>query len=83
MAVSPLPRTLAELKAVVSRERRRVDRRVGLSDRRLFQFDRRIGERRSRCDDYPTIDDEMIIEITIEEVEPDFEDMTRIFATPG
>jgi hypothetical protein len=85
MTLDPMPRTLAELKAAVSRERREVDRRIGKPDTRVFQYDRRIGQRRSvRGDDYPAIEDDMIIEITMDassddSEDVDFADMTRIF----
>src|SRR5262245_12803642 len=89
MNLDPMPRNVAELKLAVSRERRRTDRRVGKPDTRVFQFERRIGQRRAvrGGDDYPVIDDDMILEITVEPAsaedldDPAFEDMTRIFGT--
>jgi hypothetical protein len=89
MNLDPMPRTVAELKLAVSRERRRTDRRVGKPDTRVFQFERRIGQRRAprAGEDYPAIDEDMILEITVEPAGPDeldgpeFEDMTRIFGT--
>ena len=81
MILAPMPRSLAELKVALSRDRRRDDRRIGMPDVRVFQFERRIGERRAGKDDYPSVEDEMIIEISVEDDgEPgDFADITRIF----
>jgi hypothetical protein len=88
MMLDPMPATVQELKVAVSRERRKTDRRIGKPDTRVFQFERRIGQRRlMRPDgtDYAAIDDDMIVEIVVE-AEPvadepiDFDDMTRIFA---
>jgi hypothetical protein len=83
LTLDPMPRTVAELKAAITRERRENDRRIGKPDSRVFQYERRVGQRRSaRGDDYPLIDDDMIIEITIDgsdDLELEFEDMTRIF----
>jgi len=77
-----LPESVAELKALVSRERRHLDRRIGKSDGRVFQYERRVGERRSSRDEYPIVDEEMIIEVLLDtsarEGEVDFEDVTRI-----
>ena len=47
-------------------ERRRVDRRIGKSDSRVFRYERRVGERRTPRDQIRPIDDDMIIEVTIE-----------------
>jgi len=81
--IVPLPATMAELRVVVSRERRNTDRRVGKADSRVFVYERRVGDRRSVRGDYPQIDDDMIIEVTIEAasddaVEVDFDDLTQI-----
>lgn len=66
--LEPLPPTIAELKKVVSRERRELDRRVGKADTRVFVYERRVGDRRmGREGAPPEIDDDMIIEITIDE----------------
>jgi hypothetical protein len=78
----PLPPTLQALRDVISRERRRVDRRFGKPDTRVFQYERRVGERRS-VREYPAVDDDMIIEVTIEldnqrVLETDFDDLTQI-----
>ncbi len=67
MALEPLPETVAELKRVLNRERRQDDRRFGKTDTRVFQYDRRVGQRRADRDEVGTIDDDMIIEITIED----------------
>lgn len=77
MQLDPQPATIAELKAVLRRDRRATDRRTGKPDTRVFQWERRVGQRRAgRADDAPLIDDDMIIEITVEE--ESFEDQTRI-----
>jgi len=91
MALDPLPPTIAEIKAVLRRDRRGEDRRIGKVDSRVFQWERRVGQRRAgRLDEHAAIDDDMIIEITVEDdlgpVRPmqvahgevDFEDLTRI-----
>lgn len=82
--LDPVPPTIAELKIALDRERRQTDRRAGKPDTRVFQYERRIGQRRSTRDDYPLVDDDMIVEITIEADLADaddvaVEDMTRIF----
>jgi hypothetical protein len=85
LALEPVPPTLAELRVALSRERRRTDRRSGRPDTRVFRYERRVGERRSSGrDDYPLVDDDMIIEIEMEAGEPpiDFEDVTRIRELP-
>jgi hypothetical protein len=79
--LDPMPDTISGLREAVSRERRRKDRRVGKSDTRVFVYERRVGERRSAREDYPVIDDDMIIEVTIEPGGgEDFEDLTQIRA---
>ncbi|KAB2894099.1 MAG: hypothetical protein F9K40_16760 [Kofleriaceae bacterium] len=78
MQLDPQPQTIAELKAILRRDRRSADRRAGKPDTRVFQWERRVGDRRlGRLDECPSIDDDMIIEITVEE-ETSFEDQTRI-----
>ncbi len=68
MALDPLPPTVAELKVALTRERRAVDRRVGRADTRVFQYERRAGQRRAgRGGDDELIDDDMIIEIWVED----------------
>src|SRR5215470_11549044 len=51
LVLDPLPTTIPALKAAVSRERRRVDRRIGKADTRVFRYERRVGERRATRDD--------------------------------
>jgi len=93
MTLDPMPKNVHELKLAVSRERRRTDRRIGKADTRVFQFERRIGQRRATRAggpaDYAAIEDDMIVEIVVEtapeapETSDDlveFDDMTRIFA---
>lgn len=68
MALDPLPATITELKTALTRERRGVDRRLGRADTRVFQYERRIGQRRSvRGEEWALIEDDMIIEIWIED----------------
>ena len=77
--LAPLPNTLLELRALISRERRQIDRRIGKSDSRVFQYERRVGERRASRTEYPVIDDDMIIEVMLDEsVDVQFEDLTQI-----
>jgi hypothetical protein len=77
--LAPMPGTLFELKALISRERRAVDRRIGKPDTRVFQYERRVGERRASRAEYAAIDDDMIIEVTVDQaVDVDFEDLTQI-----
>jgi hypothetical protein len=84
LAMNPMPATIAELRAAVSRERRNNDRRFGKADSRVFRYERRVGERRSERDDGSPIDDEMIIEVSLDAeliMEPEpvgFEDLTSI-----
>lgn len=82
MNISPLPPNLALLKDAVSRERRKLDRRKGKVDSRVFRYERRVGERRVVRLEYPAVDDDMIIEVMIEEdlpLEASFEaDLTQI-----
>jgi hypothetical protein len=85
LSLSPLPATLADLKDAVSRERRCDDRRSGRPDARVFQYERRAGQRRSgRLDEYPLVDDDMIIEVIIDEsIDIEFDDPTRIHQLAG
>ena len=79
--LDPLPATLAELKLLVSRERRAQDRRLGRKpDTRVFQYERRVGERRSSREEYPTVEDDMIIEVILDanSGDVDFDDATQI-----
>lgn len=45
-SLTPLPETLEEFRDRLSRNRRACDRRIGRPDRRVFQIDRRLVERR-------------------------------------
>jgi hypothetical protein len=81
--LDPMPRTIALLKEAVSRERRKRDRRWGKADTRVFVYERRVGERRSgRDQDLPPVDDDMIIEVSIdleaEAAGESFDDITAI-----
>jgi hypothetical protein len=80
--LAPMPATMAELRLAVSRERRRTDRRWGKPDTRVFRYERRVGERRTSRDDFPPIEDEMIIEVALDDRPTDegmeFEDLTSI-----
>ena len=78
--LDPMPKTIAALKDAVSRERRKRDRRIGKADTRVFVYERRVGERRSLREDFPLVDDDMIIEVIVEPetAGDDFEDLTQI-----
>ena len=76
LALSPMPASIAGLRAAISRERRMKDRRLGKPDTRVFKYERRVGERRMGREDVPLVDDDMIIEITIDPT--DDADVTRI-----
>jgi len=81
LTLTPMPATIKQLKEIVSRERRRTDRRFGKADTRVFRYERRVGQRRSSRDQLLSIDDDMIIEVTIEpEVDAgmEFDDITAI-----
>jgi hypothetical protein len=79
LAMDPIPKTIAALREAVSRERRKKDRRFGKPDSRVFRYERRVGERRSPREELAPIDDDMIIEVTIEVDAEDFEqDLTQI-----
>ena len=81
MALEPMPTTITGLKLAVSRERRRNDRRIGKADTRVFRYERRVGERRTVERDVALIDDDMIIEVTVDNDDnagTDFDDLTQI-----
>ena len=81
LTLTPMPATIKQLKEIVSRERRRTDRRFGKADTRVFRYERRVGQRRSSRDQLLSIDDDMIIEVTVEpEVDAgmEFDDITAI-----
>ncbi|MGE0866946.1 MAG: hypothetical protein AB7P03_00175 [Kofleriaceae bacterium] len=67
LTMTPVPETIEEMMLAVSRERRRVDRRSGKPDTRVFRYERRVGERRMPRDVVRPIDDDMIIEISIDD----------------
>jgi hypothetical protein len=80
-SLAPMPKTIAALKEAVSRERRQRDRRWGKPDGRVFVYERRVGERRSGREDLPAVDDDMIIEVSVDndaEPMPSYEDITQI-----
>jgi hypothetical protein len=79
--LDPMPLSLEGIKIAVSRERRRRDRRIGKTDTRVFRYERRVGDRRTGRDGDPMVDDDMIIEITIDESaidDPCDADLTQI-----
>lgn len=80
LTLNPMPNTIADLRIAVSRERRRLDRRIGKPDSRVFRYERRVGERRSEREEFAPIDDDMIIEVSLSmDPEPvEFEDLTTI-----
>ena len=77
--LDPMPQSIAEMRDILSRERRRNDRRLGKPDTRVFRYERRVGDRRmARDGDYPIVDDDMIIEVTVDAAGDDFDDLTQI-----
>jgi hypothetical protein len=79
MSLDPMPETIVALRQAISRERRHLDRRYGKPDTRVFQYERRVGERRTVREALMPIEDDMIIEVTVEENDGmDFEDLTTI-----
>jgi hypothetical protein len=77
--LDPMPATISALKEAVSRERRKRDRRWGKPDTRVFVYERRVGERRFGREDVPPVDDDMIIEVTVDDSPGhDYEDITAI-----
>jgi len=79
--LDPMPPTIAELRDALSRERRRVDRRIGRPDTRVFPRERRVGERRGTAEAYPRIADDAILEIVIDvDPDPNPDEITRIRA---
>ncbi len=69
--LDPVPLSLEAIKIVVSRERRRRDRRLGKPDTRVFRYERRVGDRRTGREGEPPVDDDMIIEIIVDDGLPD------------
>lgn len=79
LSLDPMPETIVALRQAISRERRHLDRRYGKPDTRVFRYERRVGERRTVREALMPIDDEMIIEVTVENNDGmDFEDLTTI-----
>ena len=76
--LDPMPLTILALREVISRERRKRDRRIGKVDSRVFRYERRVGERRDERVDLPPVDDDMIIEVSYEVAHDDFDDLTQI-----
>jgi len=85
-----IPRSYPELRRVLGRDRRKVERREGRTDTRVFKLDRRKNERRvaqvsarvPREEPFMLIDEEMILDIQelAEEMSrsPQSADLTRI-----
>jgi hypothetical protein len=71
LQLDPMPPTLAALRDAVTRERRRDDRRAGKPDTRVFRYERRVGERRVVGEGYDRIEDDMIVEVSIEAAAPE------------
>ncbi|HEY4186145.1 MAG TPA: hypothetical protein VGP07_13805 [Polyangia bacterium] len=85
--IDTLPPSLAEIRLLLDRERRTVERRGSGTDRRIFPRERRVGERRipprattgSDTDPHIVIADfeDIIIEIEASELEPVEQTMVR------
>ena len=80
LAMTPMPTSIAELRIAVSRERRAKDRRFGKVDSRVFRYERRVGQRRHTREITAVIEDDMIMEVTMEDESQglDFEGLTTI-----
>lgn len=78
LTLNPMPATISELRIAVSRERRRKDRRIGKVDSRVFRYERRVGARRTDREDCAPIEDDMIIEVSMDADPMAFEDLTTI-----
>ena len=80
LAMTPMPTSIAELRLAVSRERRAKDRRFGKADGRVFRYERRVGQRRHTREITAVIEDDMIMEVTMEDESQglDFEGLTTI-----
>jgi hypothetical protein len=80
--LSPLPQTVGEIRRALMRERRTRERRRGVPDSRVFQYERRGSERRASrgSGDAVAVDDEMIIAIMdlASKLEASEDDLTRI-----
>jgi hypothetical protein len=78
-----MPQSLAGIRQALDRERRDTERRFGKKDTRVFQHDRRSGDRRTERepDELLVIDDDMILEIeelVADDRQPADSDLTRI-----
>ncbi len=80
LAMTPMPTSIAELRLAVSRERRAKDRRFGKPDSRVFRYERRVGQRRHTREITAVIEDDMIMEVSMEDESGglDFEGLTTI-----
>jgi hypothetical protein len=83
--LDPMPPTLPELRDALSRERRRVDRRIGRPDTRVFPRERRVGERRGTAEGLGLglglLGEDPIIEVVIDvDPDPNPDEITRIRA---
>jgi hypothetical protein len=80
--LDPMPNTITALRVALSRERRKRDRRSGKPDTRVFRYERRVGERRTERDVIPVVEDDMIIEVTVDGDPPampvEEQDLTQI-----
>jgi hypothetical protein len=85
MSLSPMPRTLDEIRRRLSRDRRAVERRGGKKDSRVYPHERRGIERRvaghGPVDDLPELE-HLEIELSEDELEPLTEEETKIIAMP-
>jgi hypothetical protein len=65
--LTPMPQSLGQIRVALTRDRRTLDRRRGRDDTRVFQHDRRSGDRRNirlfDDEDCLLVEDEMILEI--------------------
>jgi hypothetical protein len=63
MKLDPMPQTLGGVRTALQRDRRRLERRWGKRDTRVFQYDRRNGDRRNSVrDEWVQIDEDMIVD---------------------
>jgi hypothetical protein len=78
LALSPMPPSVEALREALTRDRRKRDRRWGKPDTRVFQYERRVGERRDDRPEGPEVDDGMIVEVSLEASLDERDEMTRI-----
>jgi hypothetical protein len=62
-ALEPMPQSIAGIRAALRRDRRGAPRRFGKADTRVYQHNRRTGDRRRGRDEQSSVDDDMILEI--------------------